>query len=667
MTDLNTPQRDAVRYLDGPLLVLAGAGSGKTRVITHKIVHLIEQAGLPAQRIAAVTFTNKAAREMQSRVRELLPAKNSKGLRISTFHTLGLNILRQETGPLGYKPGFSIYDSHDSLALLRELIGAGAREEHRAEALQQRISQWKSAFVSPTQAQASATEEDTLRTARIYADYNRHLKAYNAVDFDDLILLPVMLFREQAEVLLRWHYQIRYLLVDEYQDTNAAQYELVKLLCGHSGKLTVVGDDDQSIYTWRGAQPENLALLAQDFPALKVIKLEQNYRSMGNILKAANQLIAQNPHVFEKSLWSALGYGDPLRVITAQSEDDEAERVVMQLNHHKFMHRRSYGDYAILYRGNHQSRVFERALREHNIPYRLSGGMSFFDYSEVKDILAYLRLLSNPEDDTALLRIINVPKREFGPKTVETLADYARQRGKTLLAVFTELGLREILSPRVCKRLEEFSHWLDSLRAREREVSPGELTRTVIKDIDYQTHLETLYDDPRIATRRMTNVTELITWLDRLSEQISEPCSLTDAIARISLMDILDRKEDENTGDKVQLMTLHAAKGLEFPHVFLVGMEEELLPHRNSIETDNIAEERRLCYVGITRAQQSLTFTLTRQRRRYGELVDCVPSRFLAELPQDDLHWEGKQEANTADRKQTGKNHMSALRKLLQE
>lgn len=667
LSELNDQQRAAVRYMEGPLLVLAGAGSGKTRVITHKIAHLIGHCGLDPRRIAAVTFTNKAAREMQERVGQLLIENKPRGLRICTFHTLGLDILRRELKHLGYKPGFSIYDNQDSLALLRELLRKPSSPDEQAQGLLTRISHWKSAFLSPEQALAQAGNDAALGfAATVYADYSRMLKAYNAVDLDDLIYLPVQLFREQREALERWRYAIRYLLVDEYQDTNATQYELIKLLTASSGALIVVGDEDQSIYAWRGARPENLASLKRDFRQLKVIKLEQNYRSMGNILKAANRLIANNPRVFEKSLWSTLGYGEPIKVLEARDEEDEADQVVTWLMHHQFMHRNRHSDYAILYRGNHQSRPFERVLRERNIPYHLSGGTSFFEYAEVKDIMAYLRLLVNLDDDNAFLRIINTPRRELGPSTIEKLADYAGTRNISLFEACFELGLAHRLGERPLMRLQEFTQWLVRLTEAARHQAPAAVARTLLQDIDYQGWLEITYRDERMVEHRLKNVLELIHWLERLASQDEATPRLADLVARLSLMDVLERKDQDEPGDRVSLMTLHAAKGLEFPHVFLVGMEEELLPHRSSIEEDAIEEERRLCYVGITRAQKTLTLSLAGRRKRYGETIRCEPSRFLLELPQEDLQWKGRQ-TDPAIQRQTGQQHLASLRKLLQE
>jgi len=665
---LNPSQNQAVRHIDGPCLVLAGAGSGKTRVITHKIAYLIRDCDIAPQHIAAVTFTNKAAREMKERVGKLLNAEASKGLRVSTFHTLGLDILRREYKVLEYKSGFSIYDNADSVHLLKELMKRSFGDDGgQAERMLWQISRWKSEFVLPQEAlQLANGDANKTAAALLYEQYNHYLKTYNAVDFDDLIMLPVVLFREHREVLERWQNRIRYLLVDEYQDTNTTQYELVKLLCGIRGNLTVVGDDDQSIYAWRGAQPQNLVLLQQDYPKLKVIKLEQNYRSTGCILKAANRLIDNNAHVFEKKLWSELGYGDPIRVIRTRDDQREAEQVISELMHHMFLHRTRYEDYAILYRGNHQSRLFEQALREHDVPYYLSGGTSFFAYTEIKDIMSYLRLITNPDDDNAFRRIINTPRRELGPATLEKLTEYAMQRGHSLFVAAMEFGLTQVLSQRAAEKLQQFCHWILELQHQSEQESAASVAKRLVSNIDYERYLIDTCRDDMIAERKMENVNELIQWIERLAKS-SPDASLNELVAKLTLIDTLER-DDDDRGNRVHLMTLHAAKGLEFPHVYLVGMEEELLPHRVSIEEENIEEERRLAYVGITRAQKTLTLTYANQRKRHSEMRECSPSRFIDELPAEDLQWSGEGvEVNQEERQQRGQAHLASLRNLLAE
>jgi ATP-dependent DNA helicase Rep len=666
MATLNPQQRLAVRHIDGPLLVLAGAGSGKTRVITHKIAYLIDQCHLPVRSIAAVTFTNKAAREMKTRIGQLLPRERTRGLVVSTFHTLGLNILRCERESLGLKAGFSLLDAQDSQALISDLYRhefSGGGEE---SSLQWQISTWKNALVAPEEALRMAGNDQEGVTAQLYGAYERRLRAYNAVDFDDLIGLPVHLLAMHPEILSRWQNRLRYLLVDEYQDTNEAQYQLVKRLAGARGAFTVVGDDDQSVYAWRGARPENLHQLKNDFPQLTVIKLEQNYRSTARILRVANRLISHNSHIFEKRLWSALGEGDPLRVLTCRDELHEADRVIAELMYHRFKHRTAYRDYAILYRGNYQSRPFEGALRTQGLPYVLSGGTSFFERSEVKDVMAYLRLLANEDDDNAFLRVANTPRRGIGAATLEKLAGYAALRGQSLLASGFELGLGEYLSGEPLTRLRRFCQWIVNLAERGQRDDPIGVVRDLITDIDYRAWLDETCNDRRTVDRRMANVEELVGWLERLYQREDERQTLGDLVAKISLQDILERTQEKRDQDAVNLLTLHAAKGLEFPYVFMVGMEEDLLPHRASLEQDALEEERRLAYVGITRARRNLCFTMAAKRQQYGEVVAREPSRFLLELPSSDLQWEREgAPPDPAERMERGQVHLANLRAML--
>ncbi|CNH27806.1 DNA helicase Rep [Yersinia pekkanenii] len=666
---LNPSQQQAVEFVTGPCLVLAGAGSGKTRVITNKIAHLIRQCGYQPKHIAAVTFTNKAAREMKERVAQTLGRKESRGLMIATFHTLGLEIIKKEYVALGMKSNFSLFDAQDQLGLLKDLTHKWLEDDKTL--LQQLISQisnWKNDLLDPTAAAALTRSERDKLFVHCYGLYDAHLKACNVLDFDDLISLPTLLLQNNLAVRERWQNRLRYLLVDEYQDTNTSQYQMVKLLVGSRARFTVVGDDDQSIYSWRGARPQNLVLLNEDFPQLQVIKLEQNYRSSGRILKAANILIANNPHVFEKKLFSKLDYGDELKVIIANNEDHEAERVVGELIAHHFMQKTQYSDYAILYRGNHQSRLFEKLLVQNRIPYRISGGDSFFSRPEIKDLLAYLRVLTNQDDDSAFLRIVNTPKREIGSTTVQKLGEWANLRNKSLFRASFDLGLGEYLKGRGLASLQRFTHWMDGIiRLVERE--PIAAVRDLIHGIDYESWLFETSPSPKAAEMRMKNVNLLFSWMTEMLEgsELNEPMSLTQVVTRFTLRDMMERGESDEELDQVQLMTLHASKGLEFPYVFLVGMEEGLLPHQSSIDEDNVDEERRLAYVGITRAQRELFFTLCKERRQYGELIRPEPSRFLMELPQDDLQWENERKTvSPEERMQKGQSHLANLRAQLE-
>ncbi|CDL87014.1 DNA helicase Rep [Xenorhabdus cabanillasii] len=662
---LNPSQQQAVEFVTGPCLVLAGAGSGKTRVITNKIAYLIRTCGYQARHIAAVTFTNKAAREMKERVAQTLGRKETKGLMISTFHTLGLEIVKREYKALGMKSNFSLFDDQDQMALLKDLT-ADLLEEDKdlLQKLISNISNWKNDLISPEQVMRQARSAQEHQFAECYRRYDLHLNSCNVLDFDDLITKPTLLLMWDEEVRERWQNRIRYLLVDEYQDTNTSQYQLVKLLVGNRARFTVVGDDDQSIYSWRGARPQNLILLKEDFPQLNVIKLEQNYRSSGRILKSANILIENNHHVFEKKLFSELGYGDPLRVIEANNEDHEAERVVGELIAHHFINKTEYKDYAILYRGNHQSRIFEKMLMQNRIPYRISGGTSFFSRPEIKDLLSYLRVMTNPDDDSAFLRIVNTPRREIGSVTIQKLGEWARQRNKSLYHASFDLGLEQNLSGRGLAALQRFTHWMDEI-SRQAESEPLLAVRDLLHGMDYESWLYENSPSPKAAEMRMKNVSQLFTWMSEMLEgdDLNEPMTLSQVVARFTLRDMLERGEEDEELDQVQLMTLHASKGLEFPYVFLVGMEEGLLPHQSSIDEDNIEEERRLAYVGITRAQQELFFTLSKERRQYGELIRPEPSRFLLELPQDDLDWpQSKRVVSAEERMKRGQSRLADIK-----
>jgi ATP-dependent DNA helicase Rep len=609
---------------------------------------------------------------MKDRVSKLLSSSESKGLSVSTFHNLGLNIIRFEIKTLGFKPGFSIMDQEDCRNLLKELLVRHTDlDEKLIDNIQHTISDWKNSLLEPGQAVSASNSTGEQSIAMLYERYQRALRAYNAVDFDDLIMIPVCLFREQPEVLTKWQQRIRYMLVDEYQDTNLAQYELVRTLVKEKQALTVVGDDDQSIYAWRGARPENLMQLQEDFPALKVIKLEQNYRSTGRILAAANQLIDNNPHLIQKALWSELGPGDPLRFIISDNEEREAERVVNEIIDMRLKRRCKYSDFAILYRGNYQSRLMELKLQTQNIPYDITGGQSFYAKTEIKDVMAYLRLIINPDDDNALLRIINTPRRQIGPTTLERLGEYANQRQVSFLDAIDEVGLSATVPNANLQRLQRFKHWLQTVQRNVYSDKPVPAIREMLEDIDYQDWLRQNASSDAAANKRWENINLLISQIEyALKDSDSDSVEadknpIEAAISKIILRDILDREQEESADDKVQLLTLHAAKGLEFLHVFLIGMEEDVLPHRNSIEGDQIEEERRLAYVGITRAQRTLTMTSAAQRTQFGETSATTPSRFVDELPQDDLvRMGGNTEASAEQNQVAGEESLDALKSL---
>ena len=622
---LNTPQREAIRYLDGPCLVLAGAGSGKTRVITHKIAHLVEQCDFSPTNIAAITFTNKAAKEMQARVGGLLGGGRGKGLTVCTFHALGVRIVRQEAKFCGLKPQFSILDAADATQIVSDI--AADADRAYARSLQWQISGWKNAMVPPEEAVKRADSELSAAAAKVYGEYERTLRAYQAVDFDDLISLPVRLLSDNEAVRTRWQQRLRYLLIDEYQDTNRAQYTLLRLLSGDRGAFTAVGDDDQAIYAWRGADVENLRLLQTDYPRLKVIKLEQNYRSSGRILGAANTLIANNDKLFDKQLWCEHGPGEPVRVSPARDPEAEAQFVAMRIQAHRFEHRTRFSDYAILYRGNHQARLFEQQLRNHKIPYLLSGGQSFFDKAEIRDLIAYLRLMANPDDDLAFIRAITTPRRGVGPGTLEALGRYAGERHASLFAAADEAGAAQHLSARQHAPVHEFGDFIRRFADRAASEPAAKVLEDLLAAINYESWLLGSCDT-REAESKWSNVRDFVEWLGRKGK--ADGKTLLELTQTISLISMLDKSDADFDG--VQLATLHASKGLEFKHVFLVGVEEGLLPHQSALDEDNLGEERRLMYVGITRAQRSLTVTYCERRKAGPDVRVCEPSRFIEEM-----------------------------------
>ncbi|MCK8117409.1 DNA helicase Rep [Pseudoalteromonas sp. 2CM37A] len=668
---LNPKQDEAVKYISGPCLVLAGAGSGKTRVITNKIAYLVQKCEYKARNIAAVTFTNKAAKEMRERVLQTLNKQEAKGLWVSTFHTLGLEIIKKELKTLGFKEGFSLFDDQDTNQLLGDLTEDELKKDKDLlNLLKMQIGSWKNELILPEQAIREARDAQKALFAQLYARYQNQLRAYNALDFDDLIMVPTLLLSSNATSRERWQQRFRYLLVDEYQDTNTSQYQLVKLLVGERARFTVVGDDDQSIYSWRGARPQNLVLLSKDYPGLRLIKLEQNYRSAQRILKAANILIANNPHDIEKKLFSELGYGEPIKVIGCRDEEHECERVVAEIISHKFMKRTSYKDYAILYRGNHQARGFEKSLMSNRIPYKISGGMSFFSRSEIKDIMAYLRLLVNQDDDNAFLRIVNTPRREIGTVTLEKLGTLANEKHQSLFATCFDNDLGYRLKGRGLNALSGFARWVVELSDNAVRSDTLEAVKDLVRNINYEAYLYESSPSAKAAEMRMKNVSELYRWItDMLTgDADNEPMTLPEVVSKLTLRDMLERNEEEDESDAVQLLTLHASKGLEYPYVFMVGMEEGLLPHQVSIDEENVDEERRLAYVGITRAQQELTLTYAKIRRQFGETSQTELSRFVQELPQDDLAFENKKAPSSqAERMEKGQARVANLRAMLKK
>jgi ATP-dependent DNA helicase Rep len=658
---MNPQQQAAVHYCDGPLLVLAGAGSGKTRVITEKIAYLIARKNLAPGKIAAITFTNKSAREMRERVARLVKRDAAQEMSVCTFHALGLKFLQIEHAKLGLKRGFSILDADDSAAIVKDLAPAAAKPD-QLFALRNLVSAAKSNGLTPDQAQTMANGTREREAAQLYANYQKRLNAFNAVDFDDLIRLPLFLLDSDDETRATWQERIRYLLVDEYQDTNTAQYRLLRQLAGTRGAFTAVGDDDQSIYAWRGANPGNLDELARDYPSLKVLKLEQNYRCSARILRAANALIRHNPHVYEKQLWSERGEGTQLRVLACRDSEHEAERVAAEIVHQQQLHKSAWHEFAVLYRGNHQSRALEKALRLARAPYHLTGGTAFLERAEVKDVLAYLRLIANPDDDAAFLRIANVPRRDIGATTLEKLGKLAQSRHASMLHAAHSDAVLKQLAARPASALASFVTMLGEFAAATQRLSAAELVEEILRRTGYADHLRAETKDDAARQRRLDNLRELADWFRAMGKNGG---SAGDLAAQLALLTNADRDEP---GNAVRLMTLHSAKGLEFRFVYLVGVEQGVLPHEASLAEGRIDEERRLFYVGITRAKERLCISYAARSRRYGQIVANEPSRFLSELPPDDLHWDGLDAEQDAEAKrELASSHIARLTALLAE
>ena len=656
MSGLNSPQKLAVEYSDGPLLVLAGAGSGKTRVIIEKIGHLIATGRHEAKHIAAITFTNKAAREMRERVAKRVKGDKADGLTISTFHSLGLRFLQIEHERAQLRRGFSIFDTDDQMGIVKDLMGPGLKND-AYESMRALISRAKNEALSPEQAREAARSQREIEAAAMYGKYQKRLQAFNAVDFDDLIRLPLTLLEAEPDLAAGWRERIRYLLVDECQDTNGAQYRLLKQLAGPRGNLTCVGDDDQSIYAWRGAQPENLDELARDYPTLKVVKLEQNYRCSGRILRCANTLIAKNPHKHLKQLWSQHGDGESVRVWACRNNEHEAERVAGEIHYLKQAKEIPWGEFAILFRGNHQSRVLEKALQLLRIPYHLTGGTAFLDRGEVKDALSWLRVLANPDDDAAFLRAITSPKREVGGTTLAKLAEMAQQAGIPLSKAAENIGMLKQLTPRAASGLDEFTRIVHRLRDAAERLTPAELTRQLAEQSGLLGAIRAQCKDEATYLRRKENLEELASWFEAVKG--NGPGELA---AQLALLSHADRGEP---GNEVRLMSLHAAKGLEFRAVFVVGCEDGNLPHEHSIDEGGLEEERRLMYVGITRAKERLYLSHSAEIKRWGEHQHLLPSRFIDELPTADIQRDGADpELESVQKKERGRAHMDAIAAL---
>lgn len=661
---LNAAQQEAVTYTQGPCLVLAGAGSGKTRVIITKIAYLLRNNLAQPAQILAVTFTNKAAAEMRERIALEVGPEISSQLTICTFHSLGRQILKEQAQLLRLGSHFSIFDETDTLKILKGIIASdystlkSTQSADYLSTVASHISRWKGELKNPSSILKDPKSDHI--TAELYQKYSDYLRACNAVDFDDLIYLPTRLLLLNEKVRSYYQQRYRYIMVDEYQDTNHTQYYLLMCLVASNQRFMVVGDDDQSIYSWRGARPENIKQLTVDFPELKVIKLEQNYRSTSRILHCANSIIAHNQHLFSKTLYSGIEGGEPIRVVTCNDNEQSCEYIAAEILGHRFDHRSKWGDYAILYRSNSQSRDMEKALMSAHIPCKITGDTSFFARMEVKDIMAWCRVLTNPKDDAALLRIINVPHRGIGAQTIKIMTELGRKFNRCLYDCAISQEMHSALNKQQVDALCSFLGLLFDLRHKLAQHHDLEVCRTLIDKIGYRGYLRAENASTNAFEWKLKNVQILMGWIEELltgqknnsfgksstagaagaASDLNQPLEMRfgEAVERLGLREMMDKKADEDEEqDAVQMMTLHAAKGLEFPVVFLLGMEEGILPHRTSIEEHNIEEERRLAYVGVTRAQKELTLVVARQRKQGNSIVQQEPSRFIGEMPKEEL------------------------------
>lgn len=656
---LNPQQNSAVIYCDGPLLVLAGAGCGKTRVITEKIAFLIKTNKATHHNIFAITFTNKAAKEMAQRAAKMVSLLEGERLNISTFHALGMRIIREEIKHTPYRFGFSIFDSSETHNIVKDLLPKGSKRE-QINTIQWQISAWKNEGLK-----ADELDSSFILAQEVYKQYEQRLVDFNALDFDDLILQTLSLLQTNSEVLNRWQEKMKYVLVDEYQDTNGSQYRMLKLLVGKYRNIICVGDDDQSIYGWRGAQAENLNILQQDFPELNVVKLEQNYRSTQTILGAAHDVIKQNPHEFEKQLWSDLGSGDLIKITAFNSPEEESLQLSAEIDYQRILKKNNFSDYAVLYRSNHQAKLVEQVFRSNNVPYVMSGGRSFFDFAEIKDLMAYIRLLCNPKDNSAFLRIVNVPRRGIGSTSLAKLAQSAEREHMGYFKASGNDALLSTLPNRTAQKLKEFHNRILILQKKVlAHVNADKIVDELVHDIDYIAWIAQTSKDKTSKHNRTKLVFDFQKWMRAFTKE--SDMNLIDASAQITLQ---TNKDDATGDDAVQMMTLHAAKGLEFPNVYMIGVEEGILPHRNSIEEETVEEERRLMYVGMTRAMTNLTISYVKKRKNrfaQDDNSDVGPSRFLDELPSKYISGYGKANKVSVEKQKEKKmDHLAALRAML--
>ena len=632
---LNAQQKEAVTTLDGPIMILAGAGSGKTRVIIQRIAYLIQKKQVPPQQIIAVTFTNKAAEEMRKRLQGILSGKQ-EGIHLSTFHSLGVGLLRNSIHHLGYRSNFIIYDTRDQFSVIKTIMEDQDFDDSElidAKSVHYEICQAKSTGVLPEEFMDQHASQQKQLVGKIFRHYQKTMKGCNAIDFDDILNLTVTLFEEYPEVMDSLTERFRYIMVDEYQDTNHIQYKLLRHLTKRHRNLCVVGDDDQSIYGWRGAEVKNILDFERNYPDVKFIRLEQNYRSTQKILTAANQVISENTQRMPKKLWSEKHVGEKLDWLLADSEEEELEAVTRKIRTKIMQQGRRYLDYSILYRSNFQSRLVEEALREAKIPYRMLGGTSFYDREEIRDALAYLKVIHNPNDEVSLHRIINTPRRGIGKTSLIKAYEYCHEKHLPLFKVMRDARKYERIPKDSAFKMEIFTGIISNYKQRFANEVLGTVLKDLLDEIGYLRFLETRSGDAKTRERRIMNVLELQVSVRKFSDKFPE-ANLQSFLERVSLFTQSDN-DPETKADQVSIMTLHSAKGLEFPFVFMVGMSEGVFPNNRAIEEGSEDEERRLCYVGITRAQQELTFSMAKSRKRYGESIKQEPSRFLLNIDPD--------------------------------
>lgn len=635
LNHLNPPQRQAVQHTEGPLLILAGAGSGKTRVITYRLAYLLLHKRVPAQQLLAVTFTNKAAQEMQERLRRLAGAPAQKAT-ISTFHALGVRILRQQAQHLGYRKNFVIYDQHDQLALVREIVKERALDfaGHNAFALLGRISSAKNNAEAPDKFAQQSNPEEML-FGDLYEHYLQRTRNCNAVDFDDILLLATHLLENHPDIRRFYQEQFRYLMVDEYQDTNSLQYRFISLLLGGHRNLCVVGDDDQAIYSWRGANPEIILQFEQHFAGARVIKLEQNYRSTQIILHAANTVIKNNLRRKAKELWSARNGGQLIKILKAENENDEAEQVMSAITTKKLLDPKiRFSDFAVLVRTNFQLRPLEEAARNANLPYQLIGGSSFYERPEIRTLIAYLKMMRNPDDELSLKRALEFPRRGVGATTLLKLHEHCQKTNRNLFRAFHDAQQLEDIRPAALHAITSFVHLIEKYRNRFRHEKLSVVAEELVKEVEYIKALEETTAEVKSREAKVINVREFIGSLKRFEQNSDDP-SLTGFLDRVSLISDSDYLNEKV--DRAIFLTMHSAKGLEFPYVFLFGMNDGQFPSNRALESGTIEEERRLCYVAITRAQRELALSYSTKKTRYKEMLELQPSRFIQEMPAEVL------------------------------